>query len=128
MASDAVCGLSVRKIHGHGDDLLRLDLKVDGIGHGECAVWHTDTVLPSKCHLLYGVGLDLVDTGGLVQRKRDRYSGDGEVGTAKDVGELETNLVGRCRHVQSLSDRRVYKDSTCLILIYSVSSALTMRE
>lgn len=116
MASNAVCGLSACEVHSDGDDLLRLDFKVDGVGHCECAIWYANTILASKCYFLDGLGLNLVDASGLVQRKRDCHSGDGKIGTAKDVGEFETDLLGRSGHVQSLSNCRVHEDCACLVL------------
>lgn len=94
MAGDAVCRLSARKVHGYGNDLLRLDLKIYGVGHCEGTVRYTDPIFSSKRNLLDSLGLDLVDTGGLVHREGNCDGGDGKIGTAKDVGEFKANLVG----------------------------------
>ena len=67
VAGDAVGLLAVGKVHCHCDDLLRIDFKIDRVRHGQGAVGNADAILTTKGHLLDSLGLDLVDSGCLVQ-------------------------------------------------------------
>lgn len=116
MASDAVCPLTSCEIHGYGDDLLCLDWEVDRIRYGECAVGDTDSIFTTKSDLLKRLGLDVVDTSGLVCGKCDSNSGDGEVGATKDVCEFQADLIGVGGHVERLTNGTVDEDSSGLVL------------
>ena len=116
MAGDAVCPLASCEIHGHGDDLLCLDLEIDRIRYGKCAVGDTDSIFTTKGDLLKRLRLDVVDTSGLVCGKCNGNSSDGEVGATEDVCEFQADLIGVGGHVERLTNGTVDEDGASLVL------------
>lgn len=57
-----------------------------------------------------------MDAGGLIQGECDGDGGDGEIGEAEGVGDLEADLGSTDRDLEGLADGGVHKDGARLVL------------
>lgn len=115
MRSDAVGGLTIRKINGHGEHALWLDLEVERVGDGERTVGNADAWATGERYLLQRGRLDLVDAGAAIDWEGDCDFRDGEVCQAKGIGYPEAKLRGAYRHVECLPDCGVDEDGARLV-------------
>jgi len=107
VARDAVALLAPLQIQGNGDHRLRRYLEVYGVRVRHLASGDADRLLAAEGQSLERRGVDTRHAGHSALGESDGRSRDGQVGTAKSVGDLEADPVGADGHVKGLAERGV---------------------
>lgn len=116
VAGDAVRRLPVFEVNADCYYGLGLDREVQRIGDSERAVGNGDGFTAGEGDLLQRLGLDLVDACRGIGRQSNGDSGDGEIGDAECVGNLQANLGGAYGGVNALAEGCIDEDGPGLVL------------